>query len=471
MLLDWAKTQNLTTRVEQIREQYLINKFAEDTEKLKLRPTANNADALRFLLNRADGELYPGRSRLVENYDYLKSRISSANADVIQAGLSKLVFVEISLERGKDDPQKIFESLNSTGLDLSQSDLIRNYILMGMKHSDQERLYERYWKVIESTATHEVTNTNRVSDFVRDYLTAVSREIPNKGAVYQAFKTKYKVTNVGEIEKVLTQIKRYSGYYSRLTNPDLENDFDIRQELHAIEQTDVNVIFPFVLEVFEDLANGVIEKTVMVAVLRLIQSYTWRRFIVGLPTNALNKIFMRLYEDVRKEDYLPSIQRSLMRRTGKQRLPNDQEVVTALKEKDVYNTQRRYVAYLLEKLENYENLERVTIDESPKITIEHIFPQDPERQWKEKLERRGLQHTTGEVSEYRGQPHTIRQQWRARQPLLHCEERHEQGRRRTGLQVQSSLAEQVSQGFGQVGCCRAREAFHPYLGTISEDLA
>ncbi|MEK7226686.1 MAG: DUF262 domain-containing protein, partial [Bacteroidota bacterium] len=129
-----AKEINNQQLVNRVQETYLINKFAKEEEKLKLRPTENNDEALKFLLRNEAKEEFKEYSRLIENYNYLKNRINSENLDVVLKGLGKLVFVEISLERDKDDPQKIFESLNSTGLDLSQSDLIRNYILMGLKH-------------------------------------------------------------------------------------------------------------------------------------------------------------------------------------------------------------------------------------------------------------------------------------------------------------------------------------------------
>src|SRR5699024_8493557 len=129
---------------KKINETYLINKFAPEEEKLKLRPTENNDKALKYLLRDHKDEEYQGFSKLIENYNYFKKWIVEENLDVVLKGLSKLMFVEISLEREKDDPQKIFESLNSTGLELTQADLIRNYILMGLKRDKQNIIYENY---------------------------------------------------------------------------------------------------------------------------------------------------------------------------------------------------------------------------------------------------------------------------------------------------------------------------------------
>lgn len=380
-----AKEMGDTFLVSRIQEKYLINKHSQESAKLKLRPTENNDRALQFLLRSDPDEEYPEYSRLIENYRHFRSRLTVENLDVIQRGLNKLIFVEISLEREKDDPQKIFESLNSTGLELSQSDLIRNYILMGLKHDDQVKIYDRYWKYIETHATQADTNINRVSDFIRDFLTFANREIPNKSKVYQEYKKKYPLTDMEALAITLGKMKRYVGYYNRLINPNIESDHDIRQQLSSIHKLEVNVAFPFLMEVWNDYALEVINKQTLIEVLELVQSFVWRRFIIGLPTNALNKIFMRLYEDVIPTDYIGSLQRSLMRKRGTQRFPRDQEVIDTLRERDMYGIQSRNRNYFLERLENFENREPVRIDDNPNITVEHIFPQNPESRWRSEL--------------------------------------------------------------------------------------
>ena len=151
VILELAKKLERHELVEEIYESYLVNKREE--EKLKLRPTENNDKALRYLLDGDEDEDFNEYSRLIENYQYFNSKINAENLDTVLKGLDKLMFVEISLERGKDDPQRIFESLNSTGLELSQADLIRNFVLMGLKYKDQKKIYERYWQHIEKLAT------------------------------------------------------------------------------------------------------------------------------------------------------------------------------------------------------------------------------------------------------------------------------------------------------------------------------
>lgn len=370
----------------EINETFLINKFASEEEKLKLRPTENNNEALKYLLRDDNVEEFVGYSRLIDNYEYFKRRIVKENIDVVMKGLSKLMFVEISLDREKDDPQRIFESLNSTGLELTQADLIRNYILMGLKHNDQKKIYKDYWEIIEKNAREESSNTSRVSDFIRDYLTLENKKIPNKNKVYEEFKEKYPTSTVKNLEEVLGDLKSLVRHYNKLINPKNESDIDIRQQLRYIDKLEINVAHPFLLKVYDDYSNNVIDKKTFIDVLELVQSFTWRRFILGLPTNALNKIFMNLYDLDRGEyDYLYSIQKTLIQKTGSQRFPKDSEVKDALRVKDVYNIRSKNRTYLLERLENHNNNEKVMIDGNHYITIEHIFPQTPDIKWRSEL--------------------------------------------------------------------------------------
>jgi uncharacterized protein with ParB-like and HNH nuclease domain len=381
-----AKRLNNNNLINRIQKMYLINEFAPDAEKLKLKPTENNKEALRYIINSDEGDEFTGGySRIIENFNFFKVQITAENYEIVLKGLSKLVFVDIALDRTKDNPQRIFESLNSTGLDLSQADLIRNYILMGLNRRDQDKIYKNYWEVIERNAKDETSNDSRVSDFIRDYLTLINKDIPNKKDVYAKFKTQYPTTTTEALEIVLSELKSLVRFYNKLLNPQNETDNNIRKQLEYIKQLEINVAYPFIMKVYEDYEKNKIDKSTFIAVLNLVQSYTWRRFIVGLPTSALNKIFMNLYDKVENENYLFSIQKSLLQRSGSQRFPRNPEIINALKEKDVYNIKPKNRTYLLDRIENHENREYVTIEHNSEITIEHIFPQNPDPKWKIEL--------------------------------------------------------------------------------------
>jgi uncharacterized protein with ParB-like and HNH nuclease domain len=380
-----AKQLDNQMLVNRIHKTYLINEFAPEAEKLKLKPTENNKEALRHILNSTDGEEFKGYSKIIENFEYFRSAITNENFETVQRGLSKLIFVDIALDRQKDNPQQIFESLNSTGLELSQADLIRNYILMGLSRTNQEKIYKSYWEVIEKNAKDETLNKTRVSEFIRDYLTLKNKEIPNKGDVYVTFKANYPTTTVDDLEEILSELKSLSKFYNKLVNPKNEADREIRQQLEYINRLEINVAFPFLMKVYEDYSNSLIDKRTFISVLSLVQSFTFRRFILGLPTNALNKIFMTLYDKVEQDNYLISIQKSLMQRSGVQRFPRNTETINALKEKDVYNIKPKNRTYLLERIENFQNTEPVIIEGNSDITIEHVFPQNPDPKWKIEL--------------------------------------------------------------------------------------
>ena len=169
--------------------------------------------------------------------------IDDVNFDIVQRGLSKLIFVDIALERGKDNPQRIFESLNSTGLELSQADLIRKYILMGLSRKEQERIFRKFWEPIEINARNLDVNGSRVSDFIRDFLTLKQKDIPNKGAVYESFKKRYPLPNSPDLMEALEEMRELSNVYARILNPRLENDKVLSRELDYIKTLEINVFF------------------------------------------------------------------------------------------------------------------------------------------------------------------------------------------------------------------------------------
>jgi uncharacterized protein with ParB-like and HNH nuclease domain len=368
-----------------IQKMYLINEFAPEEEKLKLKPTEDNDRAIKFIMQADENDVYKGYSRIIDNYNYFKSVINENNYQDVLHGLSKLIFVDIALDKQKDNPQRIFESLNSTGLELTQADLIRNYILMGLPRRTQDKIYKKYWDIIEKNAKDEQTNKSKVSEFFRDFLTLKTKNIPNKSKVYQTFKEKYPFSTEEQLEIDLKEIKSLVKFYNKILNPVNEDDNEIRTQLEYIKKIEINVSYPFLVKVYEDYDNEIITKKDFVAILELIQSFAWRRFILGFGTESRNKIFMTFYDKVNLNNYLKSVESAFMKLSGNSRFPRNTEVINALKEKDVYNIRSKNRMYFLERLENFDNKETVIISGNPDITIEHIFPQNPNAKWKIEL--------------------------------------------------------------------------------------
>lgn len=379
-LYRFAKENNKAQDAERLYNMFLTNQYVKnESSKLKLKQTDSNSIAFKTIMLGTDSETNT-YSNVIENYNFFRGSINEDNFELILRGLNRLIFVEISLERDKDDPQRIFESLNSTGLDLSQSDLIRNFILMDLPPKDQNRIFETIWNPIEENAKDLVKQSSLVSDYIRDYLTLRNKKIPNKNKVYSEFKNLYANKKDDAFHQELENIKSLSIHYKKFINPETVKDAAIKRELEYINQLEINVAYPFLLQVFEDTENGLLKKEELIKVLKLIQSYTWRRFIVGLPTSSLNKIFMTLYSEVDTEEYYDSIAKALLKKKGNAKFPSDEDLKTALRDKDLYNTQPKNRNYLFEMLENYNNREYVNT-KNEQITIEHIFPRNPNENW------------------------------------------------------------------------------------------
>ena len=378
-LYRFAKDSGMQQEADMLHNMFLVNQYVQqESSKLKLKQTDTNSLAFKAIMNSTENE-FGHYSNVIENFNYFKLAITSDNFVTILNGLKRLIFVEISLERGKDDPQRIFESLNSTGLDLSQSDLIRNYILMDLDPKNQNKVFEQIWNPIEENARDFTKQKSLVSSYIRDYLTLRNKKIPNKNKVYIEFKKLYTIKDEAYHQE-LENIKSLSTHYKKFINPSTVQEHSIRRELEYISRLEINVTFPFLLQVFEDAENGLITIEELIKVLKLIQTYTWRRFVVGLPTNALNKIFMTLYSEVDTEEYFDSIALALIKKRGSAKFPTDEDLKTALRDKDLYNIQSKNRNYMFELLENFNNREYVdTANEN--ITIEHIFPQNPNEDW------------------------------------------------------------------------------------------
>lgn len=372
--------ENNSKEADKIYELYLINKFSEKEVNLKLVPPEENLNILIKVLENKFDELENYRDRnLVKNYSYFKKELTKFSDSEIQniiVGIDKLIYVNIALENGKDDPQRIFESLNSTGLDLSQGDLIRNYILMDLDRKEQNRIYKNFWIPIENNCKVSDGNEvkNYVSDFIRDYLTLKRGEIPVKAKVFEEFKMFY--DNPDDLK--LEELKNYSVKYSHIIKPYLEEDEDIREELKNLKTLDQVVINPFLIGILKDYKEDKLDRKDLLNILKLLQSYIWRRFITEKPSNLLSKLFQGMYLKIsKKENYYTATEEILLA----QEFPTNEELKESLKTKNVYKNKER-LKYVFRKIENYNHNELIDFD-NDKITIEHIFPQRPSKTWKE----------------------------------------------------------------------------------------
>lgn len=363
---------------QKIQNRYLINSDEKGDKKFKLILSEPDRDTLLSLIDENKRKPSEPSLKIMENFKLFEEwiRKNTDKLETIFKGLDKLMVVEISLERGKDNPQLIFESMNSTGKDLTQTDLIRNYILMGLEPEKQEIFYKKYWRAMEEGFKQNETLFNR---FVRHYLTIKTREIPNINKVYEAFKD-YQQERGIETEVLLQDLQKYCGYFCQIAFKK-EDDKDLNKALSFLVDLEMDVVYPLLLELYSDYSDGVLSQQDFISIIDLTESYICRRAVCGLGTNSLNKIFASFTKKINKDQYLESIKAHFLSlETTKGKFPKDSEFKNLFITIDFYNLKEK--KYFLERLENFDTEEPVNTQE---CTIEHIMPQTLTEEWKRDL--------------------------------------------------------------------------------------
>jgi predicted transport protein len=327
--------------------------------------------------------------------------------------LSKLSVVDISLDREQDNPQLIFESMNSTGLELSQADLIRNYVLMGLEPDHQAELYKGHWRPMELKFGQNAYGAH-FDSFMRHYLTFRTGDIPKIKAVYEAFKAysrKPEIERSG-VDELVRDLQSFAGYYCAMALGD-ESDPKLNEGFQDLRELGVEVAYPLLLEMYHDYATQVLPRDDFEKAVRLVEAYVFRRAICGIPTNSMNRTFANFTTSLEKDRYLESVQAVFQLLPSYRRFPADDEFKQDFVKRDLYNFARR--SYWLRRLENHNRKERVSVDE---YTIEHIMPQNESlsEEWRqdlgpdwERVQREKL-HTLGNLtltrynSEYSDRP-------------------------------------------------------------------
>ena len=332
---------------------------------------------------------------------------------IVCSGLAKLMVVDISLDREQDNPQLIFESMNSTGKELSQADLIRNYILMGLEPEHQRHLYEQYWRPME-LAFGQQAYSDYFDSFMRHLLTVKTREIPKISNVYEVFKEYSRRPAVASkgIDELVKEIKDFAVYFCAFALGK-ETDKQLNIAFKDLRELKVDVAYPLLLELYSDYSSALLSHSEFLSVVRIIESYVFRRAICEIPTNSMNKTFARVGMGLKKDRYLESVKASFMLLPSYRRFPRNEEFHRKIQSKDIYNFRSK--SYWLRRMENFGRKERILVDE---YTIEHIMPQadnkaeklpqwwrlelgeDWERVWKTYLHTLGNLTLTGYNSEY-----------------------------------------------------------------------
>lgn len=366
---------------KKINNSFLKNPDEDDDSQYKLLLTETDKDILISLIEKRpiDENL---NSRLISNYNYFFSNIKNMDLSLqdIYEAIGKLQIVNINLDRTSDEPQVIFESLNSTGKELSESDLIRNFVLMGLDNKQQKDIYKNIWRPMEQLFRYE-KQTLLMDRFFRDYLTMKLARIPKLDKIYEEFKMYTNNCEFSTLEDLCKDLYIYARYYTNMifeqgTNKNLINLYK------EIKYLKMEVAFPFLLKIHYDFERNLINEDELVSIIKLCISYVFRRNICDIPTNSLNKTFATLKNEINVDDYINSIKAFFILKDDYKIFPNDEKFSSALKVKDIYHMRIRN--YILSSLENFNNKALINIEN---YTIEHIMPQTKNLSnvWKKEL--------------------------------------------------------------------------------------
>ncbi len=381
--------------LDKIREYYLYAPLRKHVDRnIKLRPIEEDMKAYDALFTN-DIDNFVRNSGVTINYELFYRSITVSNitfADMIKA-IERLIVIDIRLD-SKDNPQLIFESLNSCGKDLEEADKVRNYLLMSLSSDKQEDYYYTYWSKIETLTDGEPTM------FIRDYLTVKSGVISKLDELYFDFK-KYDEDNYIEREQLLSDMLVFARYYRQIVKGE-SGSIRLDRKLKQIASLDSTVHLPFLMSFFEYSNIHDIHEDEIYAVLDIIEGYWARRIICNYPTNALQKMFAILHHDIIKIfsrnkkagrsldlPYSNILNHMLLHKQGTVSFPTDMEVKENFATRQVYKMPSSHRYFLFERMENENSPEAddhiVDKMKEGRISIEHIMPQTLTPQWKQEL--------------------------------------------------------------------------------------
>ena len=376
-LRDYLLDNNLP---DKITNESLKNIGHSGDDAYKMLLTEEDRDVMIDLIERRPISAQNQESRIYQNFLYFKERVLSGELtpDQIYESISRLTIVAIVLDRDQgDDPQLIFESLNSTGLDLSKSDLIRNYILMGLNQAEQDKIYNNYWSPFEKQFEDKEDNerSDRMDRFFRDYLVMKKGTFIKFDVIYEAFKELVsQKAEFDTVEELAEDIRTYGDLYTNIISEQkqLPAEQAILQPIWAeIRSLRMEVAYPFLMRVYSDYIKGRITIEELAEIAQLTISYVVRRAVCEIPTNSLQKTFATMKNNINYDDYFNSIKAAFYFLDSYKGFPDDGKFYSELVTRNMYTM--RICKYILTKLENFQNKEPI---QSANYTIEHILPQN-----------------------------------------------------------------------------------------------
>lgn len=382
------------SRMEEAYETFLNAKFSNSERKIKLLPIENDRIAYDRIFRGEDGLVE--NSKVTRNYRYFYEKLTrkpqTLSFDQMLDAVEQLQIISIELEKD-DDAQLIFESLNSTGLALTEADKIRNYILMSLTPEEQQVCFNDYWQKIEYKTENQPTR------FLRDYLT-IKRQLQRpvrEANIYSEWK---KYMEGRERKTELVEMLEYAGYYQQITEAKLSTP-KLSEKMRHICNIETDVANVFFIQFLKYVSTHALPDEEVYKVIDLVENYLARRIVCNMPGNALTQVFCALHKDVLKSmdeyasanvelknSYSEILAYHIMRRDGNYQLPRDVQFEESIKIRDAYHMPKPFQIFLFERLENAipgEYNDVATEMKNKDATIEHIMPQTLTKEWKAML--------------------------------------------------------------------------------------
>lgn len=390
---DLLKTGEITSDDPKLEAKIDRKLVDQDDGTVFIRPVKKDIPAYDAIV-RCKPEDYDERSNLYINYEFFKNEIKKLSQNItiddLYESMNRLHVMVIRLNSQEDDAQMVFESINSTGLNLSEGDKIRNFLLMNLDSKEQTHLYDDYWTKIES-------NVGDLSRFFRDYITAVSESIPNLNRVYQSFKEyANELRDDGlSTEEFFLSLLKYSKIYNSISQHDLDCiSSKASKTMYRINYMESTVSYPFLMRILDAYECGKMTKSDVEEVLCVLENYLIRRSVCGKPTNALNKVFQTLYKSLEKLDIsdkpVDKLRFIILNKEGSSSYPSDSEVKNTLAHMNIYNN-HKLCPCILSILEggNKDSGNILARIDSPdlddRLTIEHVMPQKKTEEWRSEI--------------------------------------------------------------------------------------
>ena len=382
---------NDTEKVKQLEGQYLTNPYHNDKIKYKLKPLVADDDVYRCIVEDRMDEITDKESNVLKNYQYISNRLNELllqgyDANAILMALDKLYVVCVPISE-EDNAQKIFESINATGVKLTSADLIRNYLLMDLQSDVQEKYYADYWKKLEDNVS---TDSKTLELFFRMYLAIKTYNLVPKNNVYREF-VKWIEEHATDIKDLFEDLLEYAKIFNLLMNKDVNKiDKKLKDAIGDFRKVNSDIPMAIVMEFYQIHRKGLISTDVFVSLICAINTYMIRRSLCDMNSQNISKLFPTVlkkvlekcngdYTDVLK--YLNQEMVGNMASTSGSYMPTDKQMMELLLNANVYK--RPALRIVLDRLELYNNPAPVNLSN---LSIEHLMPQTPTEEWLEELD-------------------------------------------------------------------------------------